>query len=143
MKQFKFTINGNNYNVTVNKVDDVVIQVEVNGTPYQVFMDKPAKKPAVKIKRPVQPSIPVTGTQSAVRPAGSNSGNAVLSPLPGMILNINCKVGDKVQKGQTLLVLEAMKMENSIPADHDGIVVEIKVKTGDSVMEGTNLVIIA
>ena len=54
MKQFKYTINGNIYNVTVNNVEDTFAEVEVNGTPYKVQMDKPAKKQMVTLKRPVQ-----------------------------------------------------------------------------------------
>ena len=144
MKQFKFTINGTVYNVTVNKVENAVAEVEVNGTPYKVCMDKPAQK-TVTIKRPAQTVTAVPNTPPVVAascPSGSVSGNAVKSPLSGVILSIDCKVGDEVKKGQQLLILEAMKMENSIPADHDGKIIEIKVKTGDSVREGVDLIII-
>ena len=64
------------------------------------------------------------------------------SPLPGVILDIKIKEGDTVKKCQTVIILEAMKMENNINAHKDGKVVEIKVKQGDSVLEGTDLVII-
>jgi biotin carboxyl carrier protein len=64
------------------------------------------------------------------------------SPLPGIILEITCKVGDVVKKGQKVLVLEAMKMENAINADRDGEIQEIKVNKGDSVLEGADLVVI-
>ena len=138
MKQFKYTINGNIYNVTVNKVEDTTAEVEVNGTPYKVLMDKPAKKQVITVKRPVQAiTSPVVS-----RPASATSGGAVKSPLPGVILTIDCKVGDTVKKGQKLLVLEAMKMENTIPSDRNGVVAEIKVNKGDSVLEGAELVII-
>ena len=66
----------------------------------------------------------------------------VKSPLPGVILQVNCKVGDTVKRGQNLLVLEAMKMENNINADRDGKIIEIKVNKGDSVLEGADLVVI-
>jgi biotin carboxyl carrier protein len=138
MKQFKYTINGNIYNVTVNKVEDTTAEVEVNGTPYKVLMDKPAKKQVITVKRPVQ-----TITSPVVsRPASVASGGAVKSPLPGVILTVDCKVGDTVKKGQKLLVLEAMKMENTISSDRNGVVAEIKVNKGDSVLEGADLVII-
>ncbi|MDR2919941.1 MAG: biotin/lipoyl-binding protein [Tannerella sp.] len=142
MKQFKYTINGTVYNVTVNKIEDTIAEVEVNGTPYKVLMDKPTKKQVVTIKRPVQAPTSTTGTPVVSRPAGHAAAGAIKSPLPGVILTIDCKVGDKVKKGQKLLVLEAMKMENTIPAEADGEVVEIKVNKGDSVLEGTDLVII-
>ncbi len=142
MKQFKYTINGNVYNVTVNKVEDTTAEVEVNGTPYKVLMDKPAKQQVITVKRPVQAPTTTSGAPVVSRPASTSGGGAVKSPLPGVILTIDCKVGDTVKKGQKLLVLEAMKMENTIPSDRDGVVAEIKVNKGDSVLEGAELVII-
>jgi len=144
MKQFKYTINGKHYNVTVKKVDETIAEVEVNGTPYQVLLEKPVKKQAITIKRPVQTPTSTTGTSSSTisHPEKIKTGSAVKSPLPGVILSIDCKTGDSVKKGQNLLVLEAMKMENTIPSDRDGVISEIKVNAGDSVMEGTDLVII-
>ena len=128
MKSFKYTINGNVYKVHINSIVDDIADVEVNGTPYHVKMEKPAKKQmvALKVSRPATPSV-----------AG-----AVKSPLPGVILSIDCKVGDTVKRGQKILVLEAMKMENTINADRDGKIVEIKVNKGDSVLEGADLVVI-
>jgi biotin carboxyl carrier protein len=138
MKHFKYTINGSIYNVTVNKVEDTIAEVEVNGTPYKVLMDKPAKKQVITIKRPVQAHT----TPVVSRPAGNAGSSAVKSPLPGVILSIDCSVGNTVKKGQKLLVLEAMKMENTIPSDKDGVIEEIKVSKGDSILEGAELVII-
>ena len=143
MKQFKYTINGNIYNVTVNKVEDTIAEVEVNGTPYKVLMDKPAKKQVITVKRPVQALTSTTGTPFVVtRPVSAATSGSVKSPLPGVIISIDCKAGDSVKKGQKLLVLEAMKMENTIPCDRDGIITEIKVNKGDSVLEGAELLII-
>jgi biotin carboxyl carrier protein len=141
MKSFKYTINGNIYKVHINSIVDDIAEVEVNGTPYSVKMEKPAKKQMVTVNRPVQaPAAPAAAPVS--RPASSGAAGAVKSPLPGVILSIDCKVGDAVKRGQKLLVLEAMKMENSINADRDGKIVEIKVGKGDSVLEGADLVII-
>ena len=143
MKQFKYTINGSIYNVTVNKVEDTIAEVEVNGTPYKVFMDKPVKKQVITVKRPVQALTSTTGTPFVLtRPVNATVVGAVKSPLPGVVISIDCKTGDPVKKGQKLLVLEAMKMENTIPSDRDGVVAEIKVNKGDSVLEGADLVII-
>lgn len=138
MKSFKYTINGNVYKVVINNIEDMVADVEVNGTPFKVAMDKPTKKQVVTIKRPAQTSVaPVT------RPQQVSSGAAGLrSPLPGVILEILCKEGDSVKRGQKIMVLEAMKMENAINADRDGVIKEIKVNKGDSVLEGADLVII-
>jgi biotin carboxyl carrier protein len=179
MKQFKYSINGNIYHVTVNKVEDTIAEVEVNGTPYKVFMDKPAKTQVITVKRPVQAVTSTVGNAPIMtRPAANASpggavsstdvtrpaqvaastvrnapavmrptatvasGHAVKSPLPGVIININCNIGDIVKKGQTLFILEAMKMENAIPSDRDGVISEIKIMRGDSVLEGADLVII-
>lgn len=139
MKQFKYTINGSIYNVTVNKVEDTIAEVEVNGTPYKVLMDKPAKKQVITVKRPVQAVTSSAGAPVVTRPAAAGGGS-VKSPLPGVILSVDCNVGDTVKKGQKLFVLEAMKMENTIPSDRDGVIAAIKVNKGDSVLEGADLV---
>ena len=142
MKSFKYTINGNVYKVHINSVVDDIAEVEVNGTPYNVKMEKPAKKQMVTLKRPAQAPTTSTGEPVVSRPVSSGAAGAVISPLPGVILSIDCKVGDTVKRGQKILVLEAMKMENNINADRDGKIVEIKVNKGDSVLEGADLVII-
>ena len=142
MKSFKYTINCNVYKVHINSVVDDIAEVEVNGTPYQVKMEKPAKKQMVTLKRPAQAPTTASGEPVISRPAASTTTGAVKSPLPGVILQVNCKVGDAVKRGQNLLVLEAMKMENNINADRDGKIIEIKVNKGDSVLEGADLVVI-
>ena len=142
MKSFKYTINGNVYKVHINSVVDDTAEVEVNGTPYSVQLEKPAKKQVVTLKRPAQAPTTSTGAPVVSRPTTSGSAAAVKSPLPGVILSVDCKVGDVVKRGQKLLILEAMKMENNINADRDGKITEIKVNKGDSVLEGADLVVI-
>ena len=134
MKSFKYTINGNVYKVHINSIVEDVAEVEVNGTPYQVKMET--------LKRPAQAPTTASGEPVISRPAASTTKGAVKTPLPGVILQIKCNVGDTVKRGQTLLVLEAMKMENNINADRDGKIIEIKVNKGDSVLEGADLVVI-
>ena len=94
------------------------------------------------MKRPAQAPTTAAGEPVISRPANASVAGAVKSPLPGVILSIDCKVGDVVKRGQKILVLEAMKMENNINADRDGKIVEIKVNKGDSVLEGADLVVI-
>jgi glutaconyl-CoA/methylmalonyl-CoA decarboxylase subunit gamma len=142
MKSFKYTINGNVYKVHINSVVDDIAEVEVNGTPYQVKMEKPAKKQMVTLKRPAQAPTTPSGESVVTRPVASSTPGAVKTPLPGVILQLKCNVGDTVKRGQTLLILEAMKMENNINADRDGKIIEIKVHQGDSVLEGADLVVI-
>lgn len=142
MKSFKYTINGNLYKVHINSVVDDIAEVEVNGTPYHVKMEKPAKKQIVPLKRPAQAPTTPSGESVITRQAAPSVAGAVKTPLPGVILQVKCNVGDTVKRGQTLLILEAMKMENNINADRDGKIVEIKVHQGDSVLEGADLVVI-
>jgi len=138
MNNFKYTINGNVYKVVINRIEDTVAEVEVNGTSYKVEMNKPAKKQIVTINRPAQTTV-----APAVRPQQTVPVASLLrSPLPGVILDVFCNVGDAVKKGQKIMILEAMKMENVINAEKDGTVKEIKINKGDSVLEGAELIII-
>jgi biotin carboxyl carrier protein len=138
MKSFKYTINGNVYKVVINRIEDTIADVEVNGTPYKVEMNKPTQKQVITINRPVQTTV-----APVVRPQQTGSGaSALRSPLPGIIIDVLCKPGDTVKKGQKLLVLEAMKMENAINSEKDGVIKELKVNKGDSVLEGAELLII-
>ena len=142
MKSFKYTINGNVYKVHVNSVEDNIADVEVNGTPYKVQLEKPAKKQLVTLKRPAQAPTTPSGAPVVTRQATATAPGSVKSPLPGVILDVCCKVGDPVKRGQKVIVLEAMKMENNINADKDGKILEFKVNKGDSVLEGTDLFVI-
>ena len=145
MKEYKYKINGNIYKVTVGNIEDNIADIEVNGTHYKVEMEK-APEPKPVVVKPVvrQPSTtPAAQTTQVAKPAAASAGKSgEKSPLPGVILEIKVNVGDVVKKGQTVIILEAMKMENSINADRDGKVTAINVKQGDSVLEGTDLVIL-
>ena len=136
MKEYKYKINGNVYKVTIGDIEDNIAHVEVNGTPYNVEMEKAPKVVVKPVARPVT-------TAPVVKPAAASSGKSgVKSPLPGVILDIKVNVGDTVKKGQVVIILEAMKMENNINADKDGKITAINVSKGESVLEGTDLVII-
>lgn len=135
MKKFKYKINGKEYEVAVNKVEDTLAEVEVNGTSYKIELEKKEEEAvAPKIQRPVATSSTVKTTSAGT------GGNAVKSPLPGIIVDVKVKVGDDVKKGQTVAVLEAMKMENSILAPKDGKVISIDANVGDSILEGVNII---
>ena len=142
MKQYKYKINGNLYNVTVNDIEENIARVEVNGTPYTVEIDKPVKAAPKPVTRPASAPKTSTGAPVVARPAATSSKSGIKSPLPGVILDIKVKEGDTVKKGQLVAILEAMKMENNIYADKDGVVSAVKVNKGDSVLEGTDLIII-
>ncbi|MDR0230670.1 MAG: biotin/lipoyl-binding protein [Dysgonamonadaceae bacterium] len=141
MKNFKYTINGTVYNVVVNSIDDAIANIEVNGAPYKVEMEKQEKKQQAVVNPTRPATVPVTPIARPVAVAASGP-KALRSPLPGTIIEVSCKVGDSVKKGQKLMVLEAMKMENSINSDKDGVVKEIKVNQGDAVLEGNDLIVI-
>ena len=140
MKEYKYKINGNLYNVVIGDIEDNIAHVEVNGTHYTVEMEKKPK--AATAPKPIaRPAAkPAAAPAAPAKPAAAKSG--VKSPLPGVILDIKVKEGDMVKKGQTIIILEAMKMENSINADKDGKITAINVSKGESVLEGTDLVII-
>ena len=147
MKEYNLKINGNDYKVTINNVEDSVAKVEVNGTPFTVEFEQPVAKPkAIKVVKPTvaAPAVtPAAGRPSAAtNTAPSSGGTEVTSPLPGVILDILVKEGDAVKQGQTVMMLEAMKMENAIEAPADGVVKAIKAKKGDSVLEGAVLAIL-
>lgn len=144
MKEFNYKINGAPYRVVVNKSDTDLVELEVNGTPYTVEITPKAKKPKAVVQRHSTPATPAQSLTShlVTKPAGPTGKNTIQSPLPGVILDIRCKVGDTVKKGQTLMILEAMKMENNILANGNGKVTEILIQKGDSVLEGADLVVI-
>ncbi len=142
MKTYKFKINGNEYNVAINSLAGGVADVTVNGTPYQVEL---ADAPAAPVT-PVAPAAVTAPVQAAPATApaapAAGSGKPVTSPLPGVIIAVKVNVGDVVKAGQTVAVLEAMKMENDIQAECDGTVTAVKVAKGDSILEGAVIVTI-
>src|SRR5574344_1015350 len=131
MKNYKFKINGNSYSVDINNVEGQTIELELNGTPYKVEVDK-------EIKQPKTPKL----VRAAQVPSTDSTPNTVKTPLPGTILDVYVNVGDRVKTGQKLALLEAMKMENQIDSDLDGVVKEVKVRKGDIIMEGDVLITI-
>lgn len=146
MKTYKFKINGNEYNVAINSVEGTNASVTVNGTDYQVELEDAPSAPvqAAPATAPAAaPAQAAPAAPAAPKPAASGAGKAVTSPLPGVIIAVKVNVGDSVKAGQEVAVLEAMKMENSIEAEHDGTVTAIHVAKGDSVLEGAAVVTIA
>ena len=142
MKEYKYKINGTLYKVAIGNIEDNIAQVEVNGTPYSVKMETP-KKEAPTVRPVVRPAATQpAAAPAAARPAAPAGKGGVKSPLPGVVLDVKVNVGDTVKKGDVVIVLEAMKMENNINADRDGKITAIPVSKGESVLEGTDLVII-
>jgi len=159
MKEYKYKINGNEYSVAIIDLEGNTAAVEVNGVSYKVDIltegftaapARPAAKPAATAPAPAPapaaaPAAPPPTAPAAAppaEPAPAGKGTAVQSPLPGVILDIKVAVGDTVKAGQTVAILEAMKMENSINAECDGVITAIKVAKGDNILEGSDIVII-
>lgn len=133
MTQYKYKINGHDYAVTIESVSDSSAKVTVNGKTYDVELDKSAEESAAveypRIYRPLHEKA-----QAAPQETRDCS---LKSPLPGTIIAVMVKEGQQVKEGQTVAILEAMKMENEILAESDGTVESVNVEKGDSVLEGT------
>ena len=150
MKQYKYKVNEAEYDVTIKSIVGNKAQVEVNGIPFEVDMqgsslveeNLPTVAATDAAAPAAAPAAPAAEAAPAAPAAGPGAGAPVKAPLPGVVTAIPVKVGQAVKKGDTVLVLEAMKMENNITAEADGTVTGVCVAPGDSVMEGTVLLTI-
>ncbi len=151
MKNYSLKINGNQYEVSIDKVNEASTEanVVVNGTAYKVEIEggkarkvsKPRVAPApASTGLSVTPTTPIA-TKPVAAPAAAGA-YKLACPLPGTVLSIKVKEGDTVSAGQTLVVLEAMKMENNIDAERGGVVKQVLVQQGATVMEGDILLVI-
>ena len=139
MKEYKYTIEGKEYKVEIGEIVDNVAHVTVNGEDFKVEME-PEAEPEKKKVVLGQPSAEKASDDAPA--ANVNTANAVKAPLPGVITSIEVEVGQDVKAGDTVVVLEAMKMANNIEAEKNGKVTAICVKQGESVMEDAPLVVI-
>ncbi len=141
MKKYKFTIRGNEYDVQIHNIEDNTAEIEVNGTTYNVDIHKEVKvtKTPKLVRTKIEPSSE-GHTAKTSSPAEHKGGGLIKAPLPGTILELKVSAGDSVKVGDTLLIMEAMKMENNIKADREGKIESIKVNAGDSVLEGDVLI---
>ena len=140
MKEYQYKIDGKEYKVAIGEIADNVAQVTVNGEVFSVEME-PEQEPEKKKVELGQPAADKNDDE-AQPVANVNVGNAVKAPLPGVITAIEVAVGQQVKAGDTLVVLEAMKMANNIEAETDGTVAAICVKVGENVLEDAPLVVI-
>ena len=157
MAKYQYTVKGVDYEVEIQDIEGNIANVTVNGIPFEVEMKQPVKAGKQKVKlseerraegseeRRVKSEESNSSSASA---ASTNSaptaaaGKPVVAPLPGTINEIKVKVGDKVNAGDTVVILEAMKMQNNIEAETSGTITSINVNKGDAVMEGDTLVTI-
>ena len=161
MAKYEYKVKGVDYVVEIQDIEGNIANVTVNGIPFEVEMKQPVKSSKQKVKlseerivksEEFNSSSSATNASSATtessapttKPAAAAaSGKPVVAPLPGTINEIKVKVGDKVNAGDTVVVLEAMKMQNNIDAETSGTIASINVNKGDAVMEGDTLVTIA
>ncbi|HKL08307.1 MAG TPA: biotin/lipoyl-containing protein [Bacteroidales bacterium] len=134
MKQFKFTIRGNDYEVEIKDYEDNIAIIEVNGTQYEVEVHQKEMK-TTKTPRLVRSNVPVERKDSKIKKSVSSRAYSLKAPLPGNIFKILKSEGDEVKKGDTIMIMEAMKMENNIQSEKDGKITSIKVKEGDAVLQ--------
>ncbi|HOP51061.1 MAG TPA: biotin/lipoyl-binding protein [Ignavibacteriales bacterium] len=129
MKKYNLVVNGNSYEVEVVSYNGANAVVNVNGETFNVTLPNQAA-PAAAPK--------ATTKKQETKPAAQHShdANTVVAPIPGTILKILVKPGDTVTAGQDVIILEAMKMENTLKAEKNGKIKAIKVNVGDTVMEG-------
>jgi len=130
MKKFKFKIRGNQYDAKIKSFENNIVEIDINGTNYKVMVERESKKP--KTPKLVRAKVKTSDEDAKIV---SKIGKLVKAPLPGTIFKMNVKIGDTVNLGDTLLIMEAMKMENNIQAEADGVVKSIMVKEGDSVLQ--------
>ena len=131
MREFKFTIDGKQYNAAVNELEDNFAEVTINGKTYKVELEKEEAPAAAAVRRPAAAAAP-----AAAAPAGMMT---VKSPLPGSIVKVLVKAGQAVKKGDVLLTMESMKMENNVCAEADGTVKNVFVEPGKNVMQDDKL----
>ena len=165
MAKYQYTVKGVDYEVEIQDIEGNIANVTVNGIPFEVEMKQPVKAGKQKVKlseerradgseerraegseeRRVKSEESNSSSASAASTSSAPTaaaGKPVVAPLPGTINEIKVKVGDKVNAGDTVVILEAMKMQNNIEAETSGTITSINVNKGDAVMEGDTLVTI-
>ena len=137
MKSFQFTIDGRKYETTVNEIEDNIAEVTVNGTVFHVAIDKKKTTPSIK---PVAPKASAAAPAAAPRTAQPAGSVVVKSPLPGSIVKVVAAAGQPVKKGDLLLTMESMKMENQVTSEYEGTIKSVLVQPGQNVMQDDKLV---
>ncbi|HMM19263.1 MAG TPA: acetyl-CoA carboxylase biotin carboxyl carrier protein subunit [Selenomonadales bacterium] len=128
-------MNATTYTITLNgKTYDVVVQKKTAGTAAPALSVVPQAAPAPA----PQPAAPPTPGKAAAPAAGGSY--SIAAPMPGKVIALKVAVGDAVQEGQEVMVVEAMKMHNPILAARAGVVRAIHVKTGEAIQTGQNMI---
>lgn len=143
MPEYKVVVNGKHYDVNIGRMMDDRVDVVVNGKNFNVEIEAPhkaaSKTPRIETKPHVVSAAEAPDKTSPPGVASSVGRGDVLAPLPGLILKLLVKEGDSVAEGQTVAIMEAMKMENEIESPFRGTVASIPVKQGETVLENALL----
>ena len=152
MNKYQYKVKGVDYEVEIAEVEGNIAKVNVNGIPFEIELQKPinaAKHPTMNNPKvqppqpaPARPAQQAPAQQPQQQAALAGAGTPLKAPLPGTVTEVKVQVGQQVSVGDTVLVLEAMKMQNNIEAETAGQVTSILVKQGDTVMEGSVLLTI-
>ena len=149
MNKYQYKVQGVDYDVEIEEVEGNVAKVIVNGIRFDVELKQPInptstlKKVHVEAPKPVaRPAVAPAAAPAETKPMAAGSGSPIKAPLPGTITDLKVNVGDKVNAGDIVLVLEAMKMQNNIESEYSGTVTSITVKPDETVMEGVVLMTI-
>ena len=158
MRRYTLDVNGTDFTVDVQELDADLFEVTVADQIYQVSLGgdvavagaaapapaaAPRPAPAPAAPRPAAAPAPAAAAPAAApkkAPKGGGGANVQTAPMPGVIISVTVKVGDKVTRGQQVAVLDAMKMHNSVGATKDGTVAEIYVSEGQSVNHGDAII---
>jgi biotin carboxyl carrier protein len=140
MKKFDFNINGNDYNIHIKSIEGDMAKLEVNGTPYSVQIKQEIKtsKTPILVRKEAQSKHGDERKSETMKPVAANkrpSSKSIKSPLPGNILKVLVKEGDSFVEGDTLMVMESMKMENNILAERSGKIVTVCTPEGKAVLQ--------
>ena len=146
MDKYQYKVNGIDYEVEIEEIEGTTAKVTVNGKSFEVEMKEPVKatkpKKVTPVAAPAASTAPAPAAKPAAAPAKEGSGTKVTAPLPGTITEVKVAVGQAVKAGETVIILEAMKMQNNIEAEATGTVTSVLVGQGDTVMEGATLITI-
>ena len=148
MDKYQYKVNGIDYEVEIEEIEGTTAKVTVNGKSFEVELKQPVKattkptKPSKGAPVAAPAAAPAPAAKPAAAPAVEGSGTKVTAPLPGTITEVKVAVGQAVKAGETVIILEAMKMQNNIEAEASGTVTSVLVGQGDTVMEGATLITI-
>lgn len=148
MSKYQYTVEGVDYDVEIEEIEDNLAKVSVNGIPFEVELKQAVKPTQRHVRKPVVAPQPAAEEAKPVeKPAAkaavpAGAGSKIMAPLPGTITELKVKEGDTVKAGDTVIILEAMKMQNNIESEYSGTVTSVLVNRGDTVMEGSVLLTI-